>query len=94
MTKPMPFGQKLSQEVIVEVSFLFGRSFASETIKHPSLDYLKMVVHIVAPDLWEQIFHYSWLTYYIPQYHELSSSVERQTHCLQRFWICNSTHLA
>jgi hypothetical protein len=44
MTKPMPFGQNLSQEVLTEVIFLFGRSFASETIKHPSLDYLKMVV--------------------------------------------------
>ncbi len=44
MSKPMPFGQKISQEVLVEVSFLFGRSFASESIKHRSLDYLKMVV--------------------------------------------------
>jgi hypothetical protein len=44
MTKPMPFQQNLSQEVLVEVSFLYGRSFISETIKHPSLDYLKMVV--------------------------------------------------
>jgi hypothetical protein len=38
MTKPMPFGQNLSQEVIIEVNFLFGRSFVLETIKHPSLD--------------------------------------------------------
>jgi hypothetical protein len=89
----MPFGQNLSQEVLVEVSFLFGRSFASETIKHPSLDYLKMVVHIVARDLSEQIFHYSLLTFYILQYHELSSSVEGQAHFLERFWVCNSTHL-
>jgi hypothetical protein len=44
MTKPMPFGENLSQEVLVEVSFLFGRSFGLETIKHPSFDYLKMVV--------------------------------------------------
>jgi hypothetical protein len=44
MTKPMPFGENLSKEVLIEVNFLFGRSFASETIKHPSLDYLKMVV--------------------------------------------------
>jgi hypothetical protein len=44
MTRPMPFGQNLFQEIFVEVSFLFGRSFASETRRHPSLDYLKMVV--------------------------------------------------
>jgi hypothetical protein len=94
MTKQMSFGQNLSQEILVEVNFLFGRSFASETIKHPSLDYLKMVVHIVARDLSEQIFHYSLLTFYILQYHELSSSVGGQTHFLERFWICNSTHLA
>ncbi len=90
----MPFGQNLFQEVLVEVSFLFGRSFASETIKHPHLDYLKMVVYIVAPDLSDQIFHYSLLTFYILQYHELASYVEGQAHFLERSWICNSTHLA
>ncbi len=95
MTKPKPFGQNLSQEVLVEVRFLFGRSFASETIKHPSLDYLKMVVHIVAPDLskyFSIILCSLHLTFYSLQYHELSSSVEGQAHFLERFWICNSSH--
>jgi hypothetical protein len=33
-----------TMQVLKEVSFLFGKSFASESIKHWSLDYLRTVV--------------------------------------------------